>query len=513
MKFENLRTHGAFIVSSEKKDGSVQLIKIFSEKGRVCKIENPWENAKVKLLVNGNESEKSPNTIIMRFIILFTLLANISLILKAQVADLPDILKETPQQHEERMSWWSDAKFGMFIHWGVYAIPGQGEWMQWYQQISVEDYAKLADEFNPDKYDPEEWASLARDAGMKYMVLTTRHHDGFCLWDSKTSYQDFTIMSTPAKFDAVEKYVKACRKYGMGVGFYYSPLDWRFPGFFFPDLYRSSAEKMKTQTYNQVQELLSNYGKIDIMWWDGGGDDWLAFGCETQGTELRKRDTKWPQDKHFAGKALWEGNKLNAMVRELQPHIIVNDRASSPVLEWEGDFTTPEGKIGKFNTGRDWETCDVLAGGWGWQPKQKPKTLEYIITTLVRVVTGDGNYLLNVGPRPDGSIEPDQVERLLEVGQWMKEYGESIYKTRGGPYPNDEWGGFTQKDNLIYIHVLDWSKMPELLPSIPRKIKKASCLSGGKVSFTQSQEGLKISISGQSEDQIDTIIKLELDTK
>ena len=124
------------------------------------------------------------------------------------------------------------------------------------------------------------------------------------------------------------------------------------------------------------------------------------------------------------------------MVRELQPHIIVNDRASSPVLEWEGDFTTPEGKIGKFNTGRDWETCDVLAGSWGWKPNQKPKSLEYIITTMVRVVTGDGNYLLNVGPRPDGSIEPDQAKRLIEVGEWMEKYGESIYKTKGGPFPN-----------------------------------------------------------------------------
>lgn len=446
----------------------------------------------------------------IRLLLLIAFLIDLSPVLKSQNPDLPEILKETPQQHASRMSWWHDAKFGMFIHWGVYSVAGRGEWVQWNEQISVEDYAKLAGEFKPVNFDPEQWASLARDAGMKYMVMTTRHHDGFCLWDSKSSYRDFTIMNTPAKFDAVDKYVKACRKYGIGVGFYYSPLDWRFPGYFFPQLYRSSAEEMKTQTYKQVRELLSNYGKIDILWWDGGGDDWLSFGCEPQGTELKKRDTKWPQDKHFAGEPLWDGNKLNAMVRELQPQIIVNDRASSPVVEWEGDFTTPEGKIGKYNTERDWETCDLLAGSWGWQPDRKPKTLEYIITTMVRVVTGDGNYLLNVGPRPDGSIEPDQVERLKEVGQWMEKYGESIYKTRGGPFPNSEWGGFTHKDNVIYIHILDWSKMPEMLPAVSRKIKKASCLTGGKVSFTQTQNGLKIAVIGQSGNQIDTIIKLDL---
>ena len=450
----------------------------------------------------------------MKLIILLVLLANLSLMLKAQDTDIPEILKDTPQQHAERMNWWHDAKFGMFIHWGLYSIPGKGEWVQWNEQISVEEYAKLAGQFKPDKYDPEEWAALAKAAGMNYMVLTTRHHDGFCLWDSKSSYLDFTIMNTPAKFDAVENYAKACRKFGLGLGFYYSPLDWRFPGYFFPQLYRGNAEKLKEQTYNQVRELLSNYGKVDILWWDGGGDDYLSFGCETRGTELRKRDLKWPMEKHYAGKPLWEGNKLNAMVRELQPGIIINDRTKySKEPEWIGDFTTPEGLIGKYNTERDWETCDVLAGNWGWQPGMKPQSMEYLINTMVKVVTGDGNYLLNVGPRPDGSIEPEQAARLKEMGQWMAKYGESIYKTRGGPFPNSEWGGFTQKANVIYIHVLNWSKMPELLPAVNRKIRKASSLTGGKVRFIQSQTGLKISITGNPSDQIDSIIKLELDDK
>jgi len=446
----------------------------------------------------------------MKHFSLIAIFAFLNLSIVAQVVNLPEALKETPEQHKKRMEWWHDAKFGMFIHWGLYSKIGKGEWVMWNSQISVEDYAKQAIEFNPDKYDPEQWAALAKEAGMNYMVFTSRHHDGFSLWDSKASYRNFTIMNTPAHIDAVDLYVKAARKYGMGVGLYYSPLDWRFPGYFFPQLYRGSAEEMKQQTYNQVRELLTNYGKIDLLWWDGGGDDWLAFACEPQGTELRKRDTKWPNQKHFTGKPLWEGNKLNAMVRELQPQIIVNDRANSPVVEWEGDFTTPEGKIGKYNTTRDWETCDVIARGWGWQPNQKVKTLEEIITTLVKVVTGDGNYLLNVGPRGDGSIEPEQVSRLKEIGKWMGNYGESIYKTRGGPFPNGEWGGFTQKGNIIYVHVLDWSKMPEYLPVISQKIKKASCLCGGKVNISQTSGGLKISVVGLPEKQIDTIIKLEL---
>jgi alpha-L-fucosidase len=448
----------------------------------------------------------------MRRIIIITILTLLNYSIVAQVVNLPDVLIETTEQHKQRMEWWHDAKFGMFIHWGLYSKIGKGEWVMWNDQISVEDYAKQATEFNPDKFDPEQWAALAKEAGMNYMVFTSRHHDGFSLWDSKASYRNFTIMNTPVKVDAVDKYVKAARKYGMGVGLYYSLLDWRFPGYFFPQMYRSSAEEMKQQAYQQVGELLTNYGKIDLLWWDGGGDDWLAFGCEPQGNELRKRDTNWPPQKHFTGKPLWEGNKLNAMVRELQPQIIVNDRANSPVIEWEGDFTTPEGKIGKYNPTRDWETCDMIAGGWGWQPNQTVKSLEEIITTLVKVVTGDGNYLLNVGPRADGSIEPEQVNRLKEIGQWMGKYGESIYKTRGGPFPNGDWGGFTQKENIIYVHVLDWSKMPEYLPVINQKIKKASCLSGGKVTIVHTPEGVKISVADQPEKLIDTIIKLELKT-
>ena len=449
----------------------------------------------------------------IRFIALTSLLLFTGIIMKAQFIELPDILQETQDQHEERMRWWNDAKFGMFLHWGVYAIPGKGEWIMWMDQIPVEEYAKLADEFNPDPDAMEQWAAVAKEAGMKYMVLTTRHCDGFCLWPSKSSWQDFTIMNTPAKFDAVGNFVESARKQDLRVGFYYSVTDWRFPGYFLPGIYRNSAEQMKKQGYEQARELLTEYGDIDIMWWDAGSDDYIALAYEVQGFEIVKRWTNFggPPERHFAGPPLWEGNKLNAMVRELQPNIIINNRISMQGIEWEGDYYTPEGRVGKFDTRRDWETCEVLSTGWwGWEPDRSIKSLEHVITNLVSIVTGGGNYLLNVGPRPDGYIAPQYVERLREVGRWLDKYGESIYGTRAGPHPNGEWGGFTYKENVLYIHVLDWSKLPESLPYITKKIKKVSCLTGGEVQYSQSQKGLEISVEGEPDDVIDTIIKFEL---
>jgi alpha-L-fucosidase len=255
----------------------------------------------------------------------------------------------------EDLQWWRDARFGLFIHWGVYAIPGRGEWLMWNERIPFHEYAGLADRFKPLKFDGDAWAEAARAAGAKYAVLTARHHDGFCLFDSRVS--DFTSVKTAAGRDFVAEYVEACRRAGLRVGLYYSPLDWRFPGFFFPNLYRESAEAMKQQTYDQVRELLTNYGRIDILWFDGGGDDWLGFGgIEWTGSGWRSRDSDWPQKEHYGGHPLWEPEKLVAMVRQLQPHVVVNDRSG-----WEGDFATPERKIGAFDTGRPWETCDCLA--------------------------------------------------------------------------------------------------------------------------------------------------------
>jgi alpha-L-fucosidase len=412
------------------------------------------------------------------------------------------------------MQWWREARFGLFIHWGVYAIPAKGEWVMWSDQIPFREYRKLADQFNPQKFDADAWAACARDAGMKYMVLTTRHHDGFCLFDSQVS--DFTSVKTAAKRDFIAEYVTACRKAGLKVGFYYSPLDWRFPGYFFPNLYRESAEAMKQQTYDQVRELLTNYGKIDILWFDGGGDDWLGFGgIEWGGSQpgWHGRDSKWPQTEHFKGAPLWEPEKLYGMIRTLQPKIVMNDRAGSLGVDWGGDFGTPEGRIGEFNTTRPWETCDTLAGAWGYCRGSTMRSLRNCIHMLVNCATRDGNLLLNTGPTADGEIEPRQVRRLRDVGQWLERYGESVYGTRGGPVAPQPWGGTTHRGNRIYVHVLDWTEDEILLPPIKRKIRASHALTCRSADVNVGKDGVRIRVPPKDRQAPDTIVVLEVEGK
>jgi len=405
----------------------------------------------------------------------------------------------------DAMQWWRDAKFGMFLHWGVYTLPGKGEWLMWNERIPMRDYRKLADQFNPTRFNPTAWAETAKAAGMKYMVLTAKHHDGYCLFDSQVS--NFTSLKTAAGRDFVAEYVQACREAGLGVGLYYSPLDWRYPGFFLPDLYRESAEEMKQQTYDQVRELLSNYGKIDIFWFDGGDDDWLGFGGIEWGPNgWQTRDRQWPQQKHYSGKPLWESEKLIAMMRELQPHIVINNRAG-----WQGDFITPERKVGAFNTERAWETCDTLAESWGWMPNRPMRSLRSLIHLLVQVVTGDGNLLLNVGPTPDGEIEPRMARRLAQVGAWLAEYGQSIYATRGGPFPTQPWGGFTWRDNHLYAHIIDWPEDTITIPSLAQRIRRVRSLTSNEVIIEKPNGEMLIRVPDADRQAPDTIIELELD--
>jgi alpha-L-fucosidase len=408
------------------------------------------------------------------------------------------------------MRWWRDSRFGMFIHWGLYSVPGRGEWLMWNEQIPLEEYSKLADQFKPESFDADAWADCARAAGMKYMVLTARHHDGFCLFDSKAS--DFTSVKSAAKRDFVAEYVKACRRAGLKVGIYYSPLDWRFPGFFFPDLYRESAEAMKRQTYDQVRELLTNYGKIDILWFDGGGDDWLGFGGlefgGAKGPGWHSRDAKWPQKEHFKGKPLWESEKLYDMIRKLQPKIVMNDRAGSLGLDWEGDFHTPEGRVGEFDNVRAWETCDCLAGSWGHIPGKSMRSLRDVIQMLVNCAIRDGNLLLNVGPTGDGEIEARQIRRLGQAGEWLKRYGESIYSTRGGPIRPQPWGGTTHCENRIYVHILDWTE-DEIVVPIKQKVKSARALTCSHADIKIGRDGIRIRVPEKDRLAPDTVIVLE----
>ena len=407
-------------------------------------------------------------------------------------------VRVTPES-QKRLQWWREARFGMFIHWGLYSIIGKGEWVLWNQQMSISEYSKLADQFSAPKFSGKAWANAAKDAGMKYMVMVTKHHDGFALFDSKAD--PFNAMNSAAHRDFVKEYADAAHQAGLHVGFYYSPLDWRFPGYFFPDVYLDSAEAMREKYHRQVLELASNYGPVDILWYDGGGSNWLSFGGKIQGRK---------PSKPYSGKFQWRDDASNDRVRSLQPNIILNDRTDTLA-----DFATREGenRMGDFNNQIPWELCTELSGGWGYRRgRTAPITLQHAISLLANTAGRDGNLLLNIGPRPDGEMEPAQVARLKEIGQWLERYGESNYGTRGGPYlPQGQWMVSTRKGSTVYLHILSWPKDTLTLPALPAQVVKTTVLTGGTANLKQSPSALEISMPASDRQPIDTIIALELD--
>jgi alpha-L-fucosidase len=415
----------------------------------------------------------------------------------------PQPATATPAPSSSRLQWWHEARFGLFIHWGLYAIPGRGEWVQWNEQIPVNEYAKLADQFKPARSAPEAWAEMAKSAGMQYMVLTARHHDGFALFDDGDN--PFTSVNTGARRDLVADYVKAVRKAGLKVGLYYSPLDWRNPGFFFPDLYRHHAEALRADYHRQVEKLMTHYGKIDVLWFDGGENGWLNFGADWQPYGgYKKRPWGSPSSIRFN----YEQDKLYAKIRRLQPDVVINNRADMP-----HDFLPreTEGALGNFDNQRPWELCASMSASWGYEPNQTPKPLAHYIHLLVKVVGRDGNLLLNVGPDANGQVDAAQVARLGEIGAWLGKYGESIYKTRGGPFLPSDTVLSTHRGNTVFVHVLKWPDGKLTLPALPAKVVRASALTGGQVSFTQSAQGIDVAMAPGDRAAIDTIVALELD--
>jgi len=417
---------------------------------------------------------------LLRFIVVFIL--SLSVLLFILIG--PINYKIRRQNFMDRMDWWRQARFGMFIHWGVYSIPGRGEWVMYQERIPKDEYRKLAEKFNPERYNPEEWVKLAKKAGMKYMVLTTRHHDGFSLFDSKVS--DFTAPKSSAKKDLIKEYVEACRKYDMRIGFYYSLLDWRYDAYFKgPEKDPEGWKKLVEYMHTQVEELMTNYGKIDILWYDGG----------------------WPYTAED-----WQSQKLNEMVRKHQPDIIINNRSQLPE-----DFDTPEQYIpGHFPAPnaptRDWESCMTLNDHWGYcKGDNNWKNSQEVIWNLARCASGGGNYLLNVGPKPDGTIPEESVKILEEVGKWMDVNGESIYgtvRTKVG-FPH---GVTTLKDNKLYIHVFYWNEEFALAPC-KINVKRAYFLKN-KEEVKYTIKGERIIFSGLPEkapDPIDTVIVLEFE--
>lgn len=352
----------------------------------------------------------------------------------------------TGSEAERRVAWWRDAKVGMFIHFGLYAIPGKGEWIMWNRQIPRDEYSELASQFKPDPAAPDQWASVAKRAGLKYAVLTSRHHDGFSLFSSSSNA--FNTVETAAGHDIVRNFLEAMRGEGLRTGLYYSPLDWRFPGYFFPDIYLDSAIAMRTQYHKEVDDLAHNYGPIDLLWFDGGGKNWLGFG----GVEFNKGVwARRPRDKPYSGRFDWQDDDVVGRLRAAQPGIIINDRTDAPA-----DWQSREGinRLGEYDDQTPWELCFTLAGSWGYQPNAKPRSMAELVSLVTRVATRGGNTLINVGPAPDGSIPNDQVQRLEELGDWLAAYGAAVYKTRGGPFLPVDGVGSTRNGNRVFLHVL-----------------------------------------------------------
>jgi alpha-L-fucosidase len=427
--------------------------------------------------------------------------------------------------NDERMKWWREARFGMFIHWGVYAVPAGtynghrinriGEWIMNRGKIPVADYRAFAREFNPVKYDADAWVRMAKDAGMKYIVITAKHHDGFALFGSKASSWN-VVDATPYGKDLIKPLVEACRKHGLKLGLYYSHAqDWvnaggaaarkkTSEGWANPDSTRidayteansghwDPAQTTKTMAQYiddvavpQVREILTQYGEIAVLWWD----------------------TPTGMTDEFA-------EKLQAQLA-LQPKIITNDRLKRP--NFPGDFKTPEQRIPNLAEldGKDWETCMTMNGTWGYKSyDDKWKSSVTMIRNLMDIASKGGNYLLNVGPKADGEFPVESVERLKEVGAWMKVNGEAVYATKGSPLQPLSWGRCTSKtengNTVLYLSVFEWPQGHKLiLPDLKNQIDKAELLATAeKLKVKKEKGGWVIDVPEKELHPAATVIKL-----
>lgn len=408
------------------------------------------------------------------------------------------------RQDERKMQWFRDAKFGMFIHWGLYSMLEKGEWVLFSESLDVREYEKLAGDFEAGKFDARAWAKAAKNAGMKYMVLTTRHHDGFCLFDSKCSR--FNAMNSAAHRDFVKEYVEACREEGLKVGFYYSPLDWRFPGYFMPSLFWENALELKKQCHDQLMELMTNYGKIDLLWFDG---EWLALGGMSWSPEQGWfRRQGWETSEYMKDNYFWESEKVINEIRSLQPDIMINNRFC-----WEGDFHVRERRIDDIRTDKPWDSNDCIADSWGYIPGRPVLSLRELVHNLIAIVVRDGNYLLNVGPTGDGDMEPEQVERLKQLGDWLQKYGKTVYGTRGGPVLPGSWGGTTYCGNRVYVHIIEWQQDTIKISVPDNKLVSWHPLNVCNAELTEDGDSMEIRVPIDSRDMLDTIIELEFEDK
>ncbi len=380
------------------------------------------------------------------------------------------------QDRERRLAWFREARYGMFIHWGLYSQLGRHEWVMNRERIPLAEYEKLADTWKPGPWPARKWAKLAKQAGQRYMVMTTKHHEGFCLFDSELT--DYNAARRGPGRDLVAEYVEACRAEGLKVGFYYSLMDWHHPDGALCAKNEKSRRRFVDYIHGQIRELLTNYGKIDIMWYD----------------------VSWPLD--AAG---WESEKMNKMVLELQPDIIINNRNQLP-----GDFGTPEEHI--VAEQRMWEACMTFNGSWGYGPiEPEYRTPRQVLGMLRQVAAGGGNLLLNCGPAPDGTIPPPQPRILKQVGEWLGKYGESIY-TATDPM-EQEWtflGAFTRKGNTLYYHVNRWPGTDFSIGGLHCTIESARIMGGKKLKVKQEKDRVLLQgVPAEAPDPLVTVIELK----
>lgn len=395
--------------------------------------------------------------------------------------DEPAWLRATP----EAINAWQDDRFGMFVCWGPVTLTGLeigwsrgaprgGEFRVREGQgaTPVDVYDNLYKQWKPDAFDAKTWVQLAKDAGQKYMIFLVKHHDGFCLYDTKLTDFRSTGPESAWKHDVMADIAAACHEADLKLVIYYSQPDWRHP-----DYRAATHDRYIEFLHGQIRELLTNYGRIDGLWFDLGGK---------------------PED--------WDTVRLFKMARELQPWLVINNRCGLP-----GDFDTPEQRLGKFNIDRPWETCMTLGTQWSWKPDDTVKSAEDAIRALVTCAGRGGNLALNTNPMPNGQVEPRQVEVFRAIGAWLKVHGESIYETRGGPFWPDKWGVTTNKGNNVYVHVLDHPDDPIRLAPIDRKLVSHAMLSGGTAEVEQTEEGIQINVPTERRDELDTIVVLTFD--
>ena len=388
----------------------------------------------------------------------------------------------TPQDlnREERMKWWHEAQFGMFIHWGLYSQVARHEWDFEFEAPPIVQYEPLAKTFKPRTNAARQWAQVARDTGMKYMVMTTKHHEGFCNFDTKLT--NYNAMQQGPGRDLVREYVDAARAEGMRVGFYYSLMDWHHPDGANCLTDPAARDRFVTYTHGLIRELMTNYGKVDVLWYD----------------------VNWPLDVDG-----WQSAKMNEMVYSLQPDIIVNNRNGLAA-----DFSTPEQIIRAETGGRAWESCMTLNDSWGYQRAddnwKSPKT---VVRNLITCARDTGNYLLNIGPRADGVVPEDSVAVLQQVGQWMRRNRDTVINTDQCQVRRSAYAAFTRKGNTLYMHVYNWPGDYVAISGLTVGVKSAKMhVSGEAVAFTQDKWQLKLTgLPEEAPDNPATTIEIECD--